>query len=76
MHVRVARFEGIDTTNIDQILPYTANKMSSDWNADGTTDLPEHVHPAAGREEGVRRGHPFPAQHQQLGHLSLRRRRV
>lgn len=24
-------------------LPYTANKMSSDWNADGTTDLPEHV---------------------------------
>ncbi len=22
---------------------YAANKMSSDWNADGTTDLPEHV---------------------------------
>ncbi len=24
-------------------LPYTANKMSSDWNADGITDLFEHV---------------------------------
>ena len=24
-------------------LPYTANKMSSDWNADKITDLPEHV---------------------------------
>ncbi len=24
-------------------LPYTANKMSSDWDGDGVTDLPEHV---------------------------------